>query len=256
MKLNKKSYQPFRIVIAILLAIAVLLPAFPQKALAAGKGPTYSNVGMEHTRLNPGQLCYLKGSVTTGSGYNLNYVEAVVYNAANRRVKTSGEYNIGKTTYKLNNSKVDRGLSFGKLAQGDYSLVFYAQDIKGNSSKSSAVHFHVGSNLKITNLKVGNYKIKQGSANKISGKISSDYQITSVKASIQKFTGAEGNYIDTNEKISYNPKKKSFKIESSKINKELEFGKLAPGKYIVYIEVKDKTGTKYIDYTDPITIVK
>ena len=241
MELNRKSFKTLRIAVVCLLAIILLLPALPQKALAAN-GPTYKNIGLKDDDyiLKYGYGCSILGTVSSGSGYNLQYVEAIVYTTGGKKVTSSGAYNLRKGSYTLKGSQVDNGLKFGSLSGGDYYMVIKAADTKGNSSTSSRVYFSVRSDLKISGFSVDTKNMKRGKGCNINGTISSNYKITKARITLKRY--ANGKYTNV-QQYEYNPGVKSFKIKESKLNDNIKFGQEPAGTYVLYLEVWDSTNT-------------
>ncbi len=257
MKSNKKCIKILLNSIAFLFAVVFLVAALPGKAHAAG--PRFSNIKIEGTtaddRLEPYTSHHILGKVSSGTGYNLQYVEAVVYDYYGKKVTSSGVNGIGKGYYTLKSSTVDNNIKFAKLAPGEYELKITAADIKGNKS-STTLGFRIASNLKMKDLKVSTKYMTPGCSYNIYGKITSDYKITRVRASIQHFIGQEAIYIDTNQVVDYKPNTKTIDIVNSPINKNLKFGALPASKYVyqVCIQAWDASGTTCTEYIEYIFI--
>ena len=258
---NKKSIKIFLNSVAFLFAVVLIVAVLPSKALAAG--PRFSNIaieGIEGYRLRPFTSHHISGTVSSGTGYNLNYVEAAVYSrSTGKRVTCSGIYGIGKGSFSIKSSQVDNGLKFANLAPGQYDLKITAADTKGNTS-SKTLYFYIESDLIMRNLSVSNKVMKQGCAYNIYGTISSDYKITRVRAVIQHFIGQEGKYKDTNQVVeNYRPNAKSVNIVDTPINKDLKFGALpADSKYMYRVKIQawDDSGMTITRYIENIWILK
>jgi len=257
MKTKKMSFKLLLNSIAFLFAVVLLVAALPEKAHAAG--PRFSNIAIEGIsgfRLRPFTSHHISGTVTSGTGYNLNYVEAAVYSRSTGKRVTSGIYGIGKGSFSIRSSQVDNNLRFAKLAPGNYDLKITAADTKGNKA-STSVYFYIASDLNMTNLSVSNYHMTPGCAYNIYGTITSDYKITKVCASIQHFIGQEGIYKDVTSVVTYKPNAKTVNIVNTPINKDLKFGSLpADSKYMYRVKIQawDDSGTTITRYITGIWI--
>lgn len=259
MSLNKKSFKMFLNSVAFLFAVVLIVAVIPHKAFAAG--PRFSNLAIEGIsgyRLRPFTSHHILGTVSSGTGYNLNYVEAAVYSrSTGKRVTCSGIYGIGKGSFTIKSSQVDNGLKFANLAPGQYDLKITAADTRGNTS-SKSLYFYIASDLAMSGLRVSNTHMKPGCAYNIYGSITSDYKITRVRAVIQHFIGAEGIYVDTNQVVeNYRPYTKSVNIVDTPINKDLKFGALpADTKYMYRVKIQawDDSGTTITRYIEGIWI--
>lgn len=254
---NKKSFKILRHTVAFLLAIALLVSVLPEKAYAAS-GPTYSGIklsGVTGVRIKPGTAHSILGTVTSGTNYNLQYVEAyVVDRSTGKKVtKNAGVNGIGKRSFSLKGSQVDYGIPFGKLAPGEYNLVINAADTQGNKS-SYSLYVWVASDLVNSYVNVSTKNMKQGYAYNITGRIYSDRKITRVRAVIQRWNGSK--WVDTNQSYDYKPNVYSIDVVNSPINMKLKFGSLpaSSNPYRVWVEEWDESGTKWVSWVDGIYI--
>ncbi len=257
MKTKKMSFKLLLNSIAFLFAVVLLVAALPEKAQAAN-GPTYSGIKIKDitgTRVMPGTSHSILGTVTSGTTYNLQYVEAYVYDriAGKRVTPKAGVNGIGKRTYSLRGSQVDYGVPFASLAPGDYDLVISAGDTKGNTS-TYRLYFYVASDLVNSYVNVSTKNMKKGYGYNITGRISSNFKITRVRAVIQHYNGSK--WVDTNQKYDYKPNVKSIDVVSSPINMKLKFGSLpaSSNPYRVKVEEWDSSNTKWTSWVEGIYI--
>ena len=257
MKTKKMSFKLLLNSIAFLFAVVLLVAALPEKAQAAN-GPTYSGIKIKDitgTRVMPGTSHSILGTVTSGTNYNLQYVEAYVYNRITGKKATSnaGVNGIGKRTFSLRGSQVDYGIPFASLAPGEYDLVINAADTQGNKS-TYRLYFYVASDLVNSYVNVSTKDMKKGYGYNITGRISSNFKITRVRAVIQRWNGSK--WVDTNQSYDYKPNVYSIDVKNSPINMKLKFGSLpaSSNPYRVWVEEWDESGTKNNSWVDGIYI--
>ena len=106
------------------------------------------------------------------------------------------------------------------------------------------------STLTIANLKTAQTAITMGRGCSITGKITSNYKITKVKATFLRDKDFEGQYETVGTPYTYKPNKKSYELKGSAVDKNMKFGNLAPGKYKVKIEAWDASEKKITKYTN------
>ena len=142
-------------------------------------------------------------------------------------------------TLDLQSSAINTNLKFGKLSAGVYTMKITAVNAAGTTEES--VDFTVTSNLTISVGTIGS--VTCGKSYNITGTVSSAAKLTSVK----------GEFLSGStvlQSVTVNPNAKSLILKSSNINKNLKFGKLAKGTYILRITAVDAAGeTKVSEQT-------
>ena len=168
------------------------------------------------------------GTVTSSS--NLTSVKGEILSGST--VVQSYTVKPNAKTLDLRSSAINTNLKFAKLAVGSYTLKITAVNAKGTATKS--ISFTVSTNLTISVDEIGN--VTYGSSHNIVGTVSSAAKLTSVKGEI-----LYGNTVK--QTVTVAPNAKTLNLKTSNINKNLKFGKLAKGAYILRITAVDATGT-------------
>ena len=196
------------------------------------------SAAMATTTITKGNSCNITGTVS--SNYTIKTVKGEILNSAGTAVQTKTVSPNAKTL-NLKDSDINAGLKFGSLAVGSYKLKITATDSK--TSKSQTISFTVkaadpASTLNVSGVSMATTSITQGSSCNITGTITSNYAITSVKGQI---LNSSGTAVQTK---TITPNSTSVDIKSSAINSDLKFGTLAPGSYTLKIVATDKKTSK------------
>ena len=192
-------------------------------------------LALDTYNITKGNSCNINGTVT--SNYVIKSVKGEIIDSTGKVVQTITT-NPNSKSLNLRTSVVNLNLKFGTLAAGSYTLRITAVDSK--KSTTSALSFTVktpGSNpastLKITNLAPSNVTITKGSSYNITGTVSSNYTISTVKGEFIDSTGK------TVQSVSISPNAKSVDLKSTNINANLKFGSLAAGNYTLKVTATD-----------------
>ena len=196
--------------------------------LAIGSG-SYNPVSLES-----GSSYVINGTIS--SNYNITTVTVGVYKSdgtATAQVKT-----VAPNAKSYNISGIDPYIKFGSLATGTYYLKVTAKDASGASKTLVNNSFKVvyKSTLAIGS---GNYNpgtLIKGSSYSINGKITSNYNITSVTVGVYKSDGTATTYV---KKVT--PNAKSYDI--SGVDASIKFGSLAVGTYKFKVVATDSSGS-------------
>ena len=241
MQTTNQRIKRFLPAMLALLILVLCLPTFSQPVSAA---LVFSNVRMANTNLAVGESCAIYGTVTSNNSYNIKYVRASIRDASTgKEVDYSEKNNINAKTFTIRSSVVDTNLKFGKRPRGSYYLQYTAVDSSGRTYQSSKVSFTVGkSNLAIKNVKLSKDYIPLGKPCNLSGTVTSNYKITTVRATIERYLRYEGQYKYVAAK-EVAPKTLSVDLGGD-LNQKVKFGELItiPGRYHLIIEAWDAQG--------------
>ena len=209
---------------------------------------TLSNMKIGSGNYNPGTLAKGKSysiSGTITSNYNIISVTVGIYNAADG-TKTSNVKTVTPNAKSYNISGVDASIKFGSLAEGTYMFRVVAKDASGELKTLVNNKFTVGTASTTTTttastlaIASGNYNpssLEKGSSYVINGKITSNYNITSVTVGVYNSDGTATAQVKT-----VNPASKSYDI--SGVDAYIKFGSLAVGTYKFKVVAKDASGT-------------
>ncbi len=146
------------------------------------------------------------------------------------------------TSIDLKSSAINTKLKFGTLEIGSYVLKITAEDSSGaieTSSQDFVVKVNKGDTIAIVVDDIET--VIKGSAHNITGKISADCNIYSVTGKILSGTTVLQSY-------AIYPNTTSVDLKSSAINKNLKFGALNIGSYVLQITVQDANGANKTVY--------
>ena len=151
------------------------------------------------------------------------------------------------TSYNI--SAVASSMKFQSLAAGSYTFKVVAKDASGTSKTLVNNAFTVKAK---STLAIGSGKYAPGtytvdSSYSINGKITSNYNITSVTVGVYKADGTATSYVK-----SAAPNAKSYDIKS--LDSSIKFGKIEAGSYIFKVVVKDATGTSKVLVNNAFTV--
>lgn len=200
-----------------------------------------------------GSKFYLKGRIK--SDCHITGVKSYLLDENYNIVQKSSGWTTTQT-YVIENSNLDVGLKFEKLAPGNYYLKYSATDETGNSVDWISELFSVATNnsgnseLRILPEAYPIGEIPYGKTFVISGRIKSNYHITDVRAYL----------LDSNKNIIMEASgwttTQTYVIERSALDKGMKFDKLSPGGYYLKYAASDESG-KTISWTsDMFYIVK
>ena len=218
----------------LMVAILVLaLAVIPSMGSYAATGVTFSGVG-EIPNLRQGRPYDITGTVTASSGKKITYFRGQIWNISDGIKVAEISYNPNSATVNIHNSKVNN-LKFGDLPEGEYTLYLYAKDSSG-ASKEISRHFWVESaTTQMTfNINAPSY-IPYKQTYNLTGTISGTAKITKVVGRIYK-NGTE------KQKVTVNCNTYTFNVGDSNINRNLKFGQLDRGDYLLKISAWDADG--------------
>ncbi len=189
--------------------------------------------------LNQGSPWTCRGTVS--SNYTLREVKGTIYESDGIKVVYRSSVNPNKKSYKIQNSKIDKGLLFNKLSAGTYYYTIVASDTSGKTLTLVHNKFTVQGTKSVSTLKITGAStissLKQGQSWTCKGTISSNYMINEVVGTIYESDGITAKY-----RKAVNPKSKSYTIQNRDIDKALLFNKLSAGTYHYTIVAKDASG--------------
>lgn len=233
----KKIVKKFVLATLIICIIMSQWGTYGLTVNAAGSGLSISG-SSTIKKIKKGSAWTCKGTVS--SNYALKEVRGTIYESDGLTVKYRKSVYPNSNTYTLQNGEIDKALLFDKLQAGIYHYTIVATDASGTTKTLINNKFTVqgtgASTLKIT----GASKIstlKQGNPWTCRGTVSSNYVLREVKGTIYASDGIAVIY-----KASVYPNSKSYKIQNSKIDKELLFNNLAAGSYYYTIVASDASG--------------
>ena len=198
--------------------------------------------------LNKGDKFELKGTISSNYKITSASISIKGTNSANN---VSKEIAPNATSVDIASSKLNTGVKFGDLAADSYKLVYKAVDESGKEVSSNTYSFKVVdkktepvARLKI-NLTAKPQKVHEhGKACDLKGTISAGEKITKVSGRIVSLA-TKKDVFSTSEA----PNAKSYDIYSGKINSQLKFGKLDPGKYSLFISAQTKNEKAQYSYS-------
>ena len=206
--------------------------------------------------LEKGSSYVINGNIT--SNYNITSVTVGVYKSdgtATAQVKT-----VSPNAKSYNISGVDSYIKFGSLAAGTYTFKVTATDTSGTTKTLvnntftvvSATNTNTSTNTSTSTLAIGSGKYAPGELTKggsysISGKITSDYKITSVAVGVYNSDGSATAQVKT-----VSPNSKSYNI--SKADSYIKFGSLAAGTYTFKVTATDASGTTKVLVNNTFTV--
>ena len=189
--------------------------------------------------LNQGSPWTCRGTVS--SNYTLREVKGTIYESDGIKVVYRSSVNPNKKSYKIQNSKIDKGLLFNKLSAGTYYYTIVASDTSGKTLTLVHNKFTVQGTKSVSTLKITGAStissLKQGQSWTCKGTISSNYMINEVVGTIYESDGITAKY-----RKAVNPKSKSYTIQNRDIDKALLFNKLSAGTYHYTIVATDASG--------------
>ena len=186
----------------------------------------------------------INGAIT--SNYNVTSVTVGIYKADGTAVYTKSAAPNAKS---YNISSVASSMKFQSLAAGSYTFKVVAKDATGTSKTlvNNAFTVKAKSTLAIGSGKYAPGTYTVGSSYSINGKITSNYNITSVTVGVYKADGTATTYVK-----SAAPNAKSYDIKS--LDSSIKFGKIEAGSYIFKVVAKDATGTSKVLVNNAFTV--
>ncbi len=183
--------------------------------------------------LEKGKSYSINGKIT--STYKLTSVKVGVFNTNGTETTYVRTVTPNATSYDIKN--VDSYIKFGSLQVGTYKFVVTAEDATGAYKNLVNNTFTVSStgSLKIASGSYNPVALIKGSSYVISGKITSDYKITSVTVGIYNSDGTATSSVKT-----ATPNAKSYDIKG--VDASIKFGSLAVGTYYFKVTAKDASG--------------
>ena len=187
-------------------------------------------------KIKKGSGQHIEGTISSNA--TIKTINAAVVNSSGKTVLNK-TVSPNSKSYSLKNSAIDNALTFGSLGTGDYKLVYMVNS--GNNQKTYTHNFTVyqQADIKITFSGMSfPQKIKEGSGQHISGKITSTSNINKIQAIV---TNSSGKTV-LNKTVS--PNVKSYSLMNSSLDATLTFGSLATGTYKLTYNVTSGSVTK------------
>ena len=187
-------------------------------------------------KIKKGSGQHIEGTISSNA--TIKTINAAVVNSSGKTVLNK-TVSPNSKSYSLKNSAIDNALTFGSLGTGDYKLVYTVNP--GNNQKTYTHNFTVyqQADIKITFSGMSfPQKIKEGSGQHISGKITSTSNINKIQAIV---TNSSGKTV-LNKTVS--PNVKSYSLMNSSLDATLTFGSLATGTYKLTYNVTSGSVTK------------
>jgi len=191
------------------------------------------------------------------SNYHITDVKAYILDANKNIVQEASGWTTTQT-YVIENSSLDRGLLFGKLAPGTYYLHYKASDEAGNTATWTSDPFQVTnavdkdpakSELEIIPKAYPKGEIPRGKVFYLSGRIRSNYRITDVRAYL---LDADYNVVM---EARGSTTTQAYVIENSALDTGMRFGSLSAGAYYLRYTATDESG-KTANWTSGLFYVK
>ena len=216
-----------------------------QFTVTSSSGLTIATGNYSPESLEKGSSYSISGLIK--SSYKITSVTIGVYNSdgtATAQVKTVSP---NATSYNI--SGVDASIKFGSLAVGTYYFKVTATDASGTTKTLVNNSFKVTPKSTLA-IGSGNYNpgtIVKGSSYSISGKITSDYKITSVTVGVYNTDGSATAQVKT-----VSPNATSYNI--SGVDAYIKFGSLSTGSYKFKVTATDASGSTKLLVNNTLTV--
>lgn len=225
-----------RRIISIAIALVLAMGIHTPFTFASAQSITMTGATFPQAEMFVGSGFVVKGKITSDT--KLTSVKVGMTDTSGKWL-TGFHLSKNPKAKKYDISNLDKYLLFGKLPAGEYKYKVWAKNRSGKSKTLINAAFTVTTS-KIENL-VAPARLYLGKAFAISGKITSKYNLTSVKAGI---TDTAGKWLAGQSKT-VKPGKKTYNIK--RLDAALSFGNLDAGTYRFKVYIKDKKkNTKYI----------
>ncbi|MCC8080272.1 MAG: hypothetical protein LIO57_09530 [Oscillospiraceae bacterium] len=185
-----------------------------------------------------GKSTNITGTITS-TGSKIKSINAVVTDSSGNTKLSKTVSSLSTYSYTLKKSALDKGLTFGKLAEGSYTLKYTVTTADGTTDTEDTTVTVKGTQTNITFDSLNSLSVTEGKAANITGTIkSTGSKIQSIKAVV---TDSSGNtkLSKTVSSLSTN----SYTLKRSALDMGLSFSKLSAGSYTLKYTVTTADGT-------------